>query len=47
METIEPVMTIGVMTVTGNMSFDYFFTLVFVFGLVAIGPSLLYRLLRY
>jgi hypothetical protein len=39
-------MTIGVIPVTGNLPFDYFFTLVFVMGLVAIGPAMLFRLLR-
>lgn len=40
-------MTIGSIPVTGNATFDYFFTLVFVMGMVAIGPSLLFRLLRF
>jgi len=41
------VMTFGVIPFTGVLSFDYFFTLVFVSGLIAIGPSQLYKLLRY
>lgn len=40
-------MTFGVIPFTGNLCFDYFFSLVFVSGLIAIGPSMLYRLLRY
>jgi hypothetical protein len=40
-------MTFGIYEITGNPVFDYFFTLVFVMGLVAIGPSMLFKLLKY
>jgi len=40
-------MTINAIPVTGNAAFDYFFTIVFVMGLVSIGPALLFRLFRY
>jgi len=39
-------MTINAIPVTGNASFDYFFTIVFVCGLVAVGPSMLFKLMR-
>jgi hypothetical protein len=39
-------MDFGVIPVTGNLAFDYFFTLPFVLGLVAIGPALLFKLFR-
>lgn len=40
-------MTIDVIPVTGNLVFDYFFTIVFLLGCISIGPSMLFRLLRY
>jgi hypothetical protein len=40
-------MTIDIITVTGNPVFDYFFTIVFVLGMVAIGPSLLFKLFKF
>lgn len=40
-------MTFNPIAITGNQAFDYFFSLVFVFGLIAIGPALLFRLLKY
>lgn len=40
-------MTFGVIDITGVLSFDYFFTLVFVIGLVAIVPGQILKLMRY
>lgn len=39
--------TFGIIPVTGNEAFDYFFTLNFTFVLIAIGPSLLFKLLKW
>lgn len=39
-------MTIGTIPITGNPAFDYFFTIVFVMGCVAVGPALVFKLLR-
>jgi hypothetical protein len=39
--------TIGVIPITGVLSYDYFFTLVFVPGLMAIGPAMIFKLLRW
>lgn len=40
-------MEIGTIPITNNEVFNYFFTLVFVMGLVATGPSMLFKLFRY
>lgn len=40
-------MTFGIYAITGNEAFDYFFTLCFVFGLIAIGPALIFKLFKY
>jgi hypothetical protein len=40
-------MTFGVIPFLGNPVFDYFFTIVFVSGLIAVGPSMLFKLFRY
>ena len=40
-------MTFDPIPITGNLVFDYFFSIVFVMGCISIGPSLLFRLLRY
>ena len=39
-------MTFQPLPVTGNPVFDYFFSIVFVMGLVGIGPSLIFRLFK-
>lgn len=39
-------MTFPVFPITGNIVFDYFFTLTFSIGCVSFGPSLLFRLFR-
>jgi len=39
-------MTIGIIPISGNMVFDYFFTMVFVLGCISIGPAMLFKLLR-
>lgn len=39
--------TLGVWAITGNLPFDYFFTLVMYFGLIAVVPAALFRLFRW
>jgi len=40
-------MTVNVLSITGNLSFDYFFTIIFYMGLVAIVPAQIFKLFRY
>lgn len=40
-------MTISPIPVTGNQAFDYFFSIVFVLGMISIGPSLLFKLFKW
>lgn len=40
-------MTFSPIPITGNEAFDYFFSLVFVSGLIGIGPMMLFKLLKY
>jgi len=40
-------MEIPVLTITGNLSFDYFFSIVFFMGLIAIVPAQIFKLFRY
>jgi len=40
-------MTFGVYSITGNPAFDYFFTLTFVIGCIAVGPMLLFKLFKW
>lgn len=39
-------MTFDPIPITGNIAFDYMFSLVFVSGLVSVAPYLLFKLLR-
>lgn len=39
-------MTIDVLIITGNPAFDYFFTIVFYMGLIAIVPAQIFRLFK-
>jgi len=38
---------IPIMSITGDPVFDYFFCIVWFFGLIAIVPSQIFKLLRY
>jgi len=40
-------MTFQIYAITGNAAFDYFFTLNFIFGIIAIGPALVFKLFKY
>jgi len=40
-------MTVHVLTITGNLAFDYFFSITFYMGLIAIVPAMIFRLMRY
>ncbi len=39
-------MPLIVIPITGNLAFDYFFSLVFTLGLVAVGTQMLFKLFR-
>lgn len=40
-------MTFDPFVITGNPAFDFFFSLVFMFVIISIGPALLFRLLKW
>jgi hypothetical protein len=40
-------MTVPIIPITGVLVFDYFFTIVFVMGLVAIGPAMLFKAFKW
>lgn len=39
-------MTCPVLSITGNLVFDYYFSIVFFMGLIAIVPAQIFKLLR-
>jgi len=40
-------MTFQIIQITGHEAFDYFFTLNFMFGIIAIGPAIVFKLFKY
>jgi len=40
-------MEITVLAITGNLAFDYFFSITFYMGLIAIVPAQIFKLFRY
>jgi len=40
-------MTFSPFVITGNPAFDYFFSIVFFFGMISIGPALLFKLFKW
>jgi len=38
---------IPVFPITGVAAFDYFFTLIFTFGLISVVPTLIFKLFKY